>query len=226
MKKYNKEVTFIMDTNLKRKLKINRKIKFFCILLIIGICCFTASAMVYAETVKHTVVKGESMWKIAVKYKVGLSEIIAANDQIKNPALIYPGQVLNIPLVDTSVVSFEQEVIRLTNIERAKAGLPELKANWELCRVARIKSQEMSDKKYFSHQSPSYGSPFDMIKKFGISYKTAGENIAMGQRTPQAVVTAWMNSEGHRKNILNASFKEIGVGYVSSGNYWTQMFIG
>ena len=84
----------------------------------------------------------------------------------------------------------------------------------------------MHDKGYFSHTSPTYGSPFDMIKNFGISYRTAGENIARGQRTPLEVMDAWMNSAGHRANILNASFTQIGVGYVSDGNYWTQMFIG
>ena len=98
--------------------------------------------------------------------------------------------------------------------------------NWELSRVARYKSQDMKDKGYFSHTSPTYGSPFDMMKKFGITYRTAGENIAKGQRTPQAVVNAWMNSSGHRANILNSSFTQIGVGYVADGNYWTQMFTG
>ncbi|MBQ2931950.1 MAG: hypothetical protein IJE62_03780 [Clostridia bacterium] len=77
-----------------------------------------------------------------------------------------------------------------------------------------------------SHTSPVYGSPFDMMKSFGISYKTAGENIARGQATPQAVVNGWMNSAGHRANILNASYNTIGVGYVADGNYWTQMFVG
>ncbi|MCH5184854.1 MAG: SafA/ExsA family spore coat assembly protein [Oscillospiraceae bacterium] len=181
---------------------------------------------VSAETVSHTVVSGESMWKIAVKYKVGLSEIIAANPQISNPALIYPGDKLKIPLTDTAVTDYETEVVRLVNEIRVKNGLSKLKQNWELCRVARYKSQDMKDKNYFSHTSPTYGSPFDMMKRFGISYRTAGENIAKGQSTPQAVVNAWMNSSGHRANILNSSFTEIGVGYVKSGNYWTQMFIG
>ena len=105
-------------------------------------------------------------------------------------------------------------------------GLKKLTANWELSRVARYKSQDMKDKKYFSHTSPTYGSPFNMIKNFGISFKTAGENIAYGYSTPEAVVNSWMNSEGHRKNILNPNYTQIGVGYVASGHYWTQMFIG
>ena len=110
--------------------------------------------------------------------------------------------------------------------EAIKNGLKELTYDWELSRVARYKSQDMKDNGYFSHTSPVYGSPFQMMKSFGISYRSAGENIARGQATPQAVVNAWMNSSGHRANILNSSFTHIGVGYVSSGNYWTQMFIG
>ena len=84
----------------------------------------------------------------------------------------------------------------------------------------------MKNKNYFDHNSPTYGSPFDMMKSFGISYTSAGENIAMGQTTPEQVVQAWMDSQGHRENIMNPSFTQIGVGYVASGNYWTQMFIG
>ena len=174
----------------------------------------------------HTVVRGDTMWKLAVKYEVGTSEIIAANPQIKNPDLIYPGDRLVIPALDTSVRAYEQEVIRLVNVERAKAGLKALTEDWELSRVARYKSQDMHDLRYFSHTSPTYGSPFDMMKAFGIRYRTAGENIAMGYRTPAAVVQGWMNSPGHRANILNASYTKIGVGYVASGNYWTQHFIG
>lgn len=127
---------------------------------------------------------------------------------------------------ETDVSDYEKEVVTLVNEIRREYGLSELTLNTELSAAARAKSQDMKDNGYFSHTSPTYGSPFDMMKSFGISYGTAGENIAMGYRTPEAVVDAWMNSEGHRANILNSSYKEIGVGYVSSGNYWTQMFIG
>ena len=95
--------------------------------------------------------------------------------------------------------------------------------------VANIKSRDMIEKGYFDHTSPTYGSPFDMMKKFNISYNTAGENIAMGQRTPSEVMTDWMNSSGHRANILNSNFTELGVGIYKGANgtiYWTQMFIG
>ena len=186
----------------------------------------TMALPVGAASKTHTVVPGDTLWKIAVKYQVGTSEIISANPQIKNPDLIYPGQAVTIPTLDTTVSSYEQKVIDLVNQIRVQNGLKKLTANWELSRVARYKSQDMKDKKYFSHTSPTYGSPFNMIKNFGISFKTAGENIAYGYSTPEAVVNGWMNSEGHRKNILNPNYTQIGVGYVASGHYWTQMFIG
>ncbi len=126
----------------------------------------------------------------------------------------------------TEVSAFEQEVFELTNAERVKAGLSPFTLDTELSKVARIKSQDMKDNNYFSHTSPTYGSPFDMMKAFGISYKSAAENIAQGQKTPEEVVQAWMNSQGHRENILNANYTHIGIGHVSDNNYWTQMFIG
>lgn len=178
-----------------------------------------------ASAATHTVVRGDTMWKIANKYEVGTREIINANPRVVNPDLIYPGQLLNVPQTDSAVSSFESEVVRLVNIERSKNGLSPLTHDWELSRVARYKSQDMKNKNYFSHESPTYGSPFDMMRSFGISYRSAGENIAKGQTTPQKVVNAWMNSQGHRANILNKNYTHIGVGYVQSGNYWTQMFI-
>jgi uncharacterized YkwD family protein/spore coat assembly protein SafA len=193
---------------------------FFAVMLVGMLTVFASAAA------SHTVVPGDTMWKIAVKYQVGLSEIKGANPHIKNPDLIYPGQVLNIPEGDAQALGYESEVVRIVNEERAKRGLRELKHNWQLSRVARYKSQDMKDLGYFSHTSPTYGSPFQMIKSFGITYRSAGENIARGQRSPKEVVNAWMNSSGHRANILSSSFTEIGVGYASDGNYWTQMFIG
>ncbi|MGG0736476.1 CAP domain-containing protein [Niallia taxi] len=126
----------------------------------------------------------------------------------------------------SSVSAFEKQVVELTNAERAKNGLPALTLDTNLSKVARAKSEDMSKNNYFDHTSPTYGSPFAMMKQFGISYKAAGENIAKGQTTPEQVVKAWMNSEGHRANILSDKFTHIGVGYVANGNYWTQQFIG
>lgn len=202
------------------------KTKFKLFITVTAAFLILSSIQIFAAGYTHTVVSGDSLWKIAVKYQMGLSEIIAANPQFVNPALIYPGDKVYVPAHETAVTSYEEEVIRLVNEIRVQNGLPKFTTNWELSRVARYKSQDMKDKNYFSHTSPTYGSPFDMIKSFGISYRTAGENIARGYSTPKAVVDGWMNSPGHRANILNASFTQIGVGYVQSGHYCTQMFIG
>lgn len=120
--------------------------------------------------------------------------------------------------------SYAKQVADLVNQERAKAGLTPLQFDASLSKVALAKASDMSQNHYFDHTSPTYGSPFDMMKQFGINFMTAGENIAMGQRSPQEVMTQWMNSAGHRQNIMNSSFTKIGVGYVNG--YWVQEFIG
>ena len=179
------------------------------------------------NTRNYVVQSGDSMWKICNKFEVGVPEIISINPQVSNPNNIYPGNILKIPNID-GTKAIENEVIRLVNVERSKNGLAGLKANWQLCRVARYKSEDMRDKNYFSHTSPTFGSPFDMIKNFGICFSAAGENIAMGQQTPSSVMTSWMNSTGHRQNILNTNYTEIGVGIAKSSNggiYWVQQFI-
>ncbi|SDI49033.1 CAP domain-containing protein [Alteribacillus bidgolensis] len=117
-------------------------------------------------------------------------------------------------------------VIELTNQEREKNGLSALKADSEVAEVAQAKSEDMAKNNYFAHNSPTYGSPFNMLNDFGVDYTAAAENIAAGQGSAEEVVQAWMNSEGHRKNILNKEVTHIGVGYVEEGNHWTQMFIG
>lgn len=146
---------------------------------------------------------------------------------------IYPQSTNNTGNTNTNtntsqMNSDEQEVFNLINNQRANNGLSALKNDSELQRVARIKAQDMEDNNYFSHQSPTYGSPFDMMKSFKISYNTAGENIAANSSNSGAV-NAWMNSSGHRSNILNSSFNYTGVGVVSSSKYgkmYVQMFIG
>lgn len=124
--------------------------------------------------------------------------------------------------------SDEKEVFDLINKQRTNNGLAALKNDSEVQRVARIKAQDMVDNNYFSHTSPTYGSPFDMLKSFKNSYKTAGENIA-GNSSNSSAVTAWMNSSGHKANILNSNFNYTGIGVVSSPKYgkmYVQLFIG
>lgn len=122
----------------------------------------------------------------------------------------------------------ELEVFNLINEQRTKNGLSALKIDSEVQNVARIKAKDMVNNNYFSHTSPTYGSPFDMLNSFKVSYKTAGENIA-GNSSNSAAVTAWMNSSGHKANILNSSFNYTGVGVVNGSKYgkiYVQMFIG
>ena len=126
---------------------------------------------------------------------------------------------------NASVSAIEKEVLDLTNAERQKAGLAPLQTDSNLMNSARQKSTDMATNKYFSHTSPTHGSPFDQMKANGVSYKSAAENIAMGQRTAEEVVKGWMESPGHKENILTPDFTHIGIGYDENGNYWTQQFI-
>ena len=128
----------------------------------------------------------------------------------------------------TAMTTDEKEAFDLINNQRTQNGLSALKLDTETLRVARIKAQDMVDNNYFSHNSPTYGSPFQMLNSFKISYKTAGENIA-GNSSNSSAVTAWMNSSGHRANILNSSFNYTGIGVVKSSKYgkvYVQMFLG
>lgn len=192
------------------------------------------------------------MYLIAKRYNVPFLEILKLNQHFKNQHLIYPGEKILIPQHNTgtsssqgsasdnitdknnspseSAVSQQAEaVLKLVNEERSKQGLKSLKLSNKLTQIANTKAQDMAVKNYFNHTSPTYGTPFEMLQHFGVSYRSAGENIAAGQKSPQEVMNAWMNSSGHRANILNSSYTELGVGYYSGGSYgteWVQLFIG
>lgn len=175
----------------------------------------------------YIVKKGDTLWTISRTFQIGLSEMISANPQVTDPNIIYPGQNIKIPSI-ASETSFESRVTELTNKERQKNGLPPLRADRNLSQVALYKSRDMRDAGYFSHRSPAYGTPDEMLKRFHISNRSASENIAAGQLNPEEVVREWMNNPVHRKNILNKSYTHVGVGYVEGGTYgtyWTQLFI-
>ncbi|MNW39190.1 Cysteine-rich secretory protein family protein [compost metagenome] len=116
------------------------------------------------------------------------------------------------------------KVVALVNKERAAAGLKPLTVHTNLSKMAKDKAIDMFKNKYFSHTSPLYGSPFDMMDAYNITYRYAGENIAKGQKSAEEVVEDWMNSPGHKANIMNANYNLIGVGYYNG--YWVQEFIG
>lgn len=201
-----------------------------------------------------TVQKGDSIWNIAQRYKIPFSKMLELNRHLHNPHLIYPLDKIEMPEnaehgtgastkedsrsddiqhgdqepTDHETSSQAEAVLNLVNAERSKQGLKPLTLSAKLTDIATMKSKDMADKGYFDHTSPTYGSPFQMLQDFGVHYSSAGENIAAGQKTPEEVMQAWLNSSGHRANILNANFTELGVGFYQGGNYgvyWTQLFI-
>ncbi|WP_416235432.1 CAP domain-containing protein [Paenibacillus campi] len=115
------------------------------------------------------------------------------------------------------------KVTKLVNQQRAKLGLKPLAVDSKLQKMAQIKAVDMANKGYFSHTSPTYGTPFKMMNTFGIKYTYAGENIAKGQSSAAEVMNAWMNSKGHKANILNKQYTHIGVGF--QNGVWVQEFI-
>ncbi|MFD2611779.1 CAP domain-containing protein [Paenibacillus gansuensis] len=145
---------------------------------------------------------------------------------VEQPAVQQPTAPKPVPQqpVASADSSYVKEVVSLVNQERAKAGLKPVAFDTALSKMAHDKAVDMYNKNYFDHNSPTYGSPFDMMNSYGIKYSTAGENIAKGQQSPQQVMNDWMNSPGHRANILNGSFTKIGVGYYQGE--WVQEFIG
>ncbi len=154
--------------------------------------------------------------------KVGAINPEDVNPMVENSTL--EGQQTNIKKLTPN----EQELLRLVNAERSKHGLSPLKVDLELAEVARFKSQDMIDNDYFSHYSPTYGSPFEMLQNFGIKYIYAGENIA-GNQSVKAAHESLMDSKGHKENILNESFTHIGIGIKEGskmGKIFTQLFIG
>lgn len=217
------------------------------IAIVIGVLTSPASARSV-----YTVQAGDSMWAIAQKFKVSFAEILRLNKNYPNPALIHPNDLIVIPegshgigtiehsekdniaqgnasALEGSASAFENEVLRLVNQERAKQGLNALTLDTKLLSLAEMKAQDMAEKGYFDHTSPTYGTPFEMLQHYGVRYRSAGENIAAGQKTAQEVMQSWMNSSGHRANILNAGYTKIGIGYKTGGKYrtyWTQLFIG
>lgn len=140
-------------------------------------------------------------------------------DQPGNPAPDQPG-------TDGSQDAFANEVVRLVNEERAKAGLPALTVDRGAASAAQVRAKEIE--RSFSHTRPDGSSFNSALTEAGVNFSGAGENIAYGQNSPEKVMEGWMNSSGHRANILNSSYTSIGVGHyqnASGVNYWTQLFI-
>jgi uncharacterized YkwD family protein/spore coat assembly protein SafA len=202
----------------------------------VGLSVLVGSSAAMAAPATHTVSGNDTMWLISQKYGISLTSLIKANPQVANPNVIWSGMSLNIPgststnagtktpvTTAPSQTTFASQVVNLVNQERSKAGLGPLTSNSALTAMALDKAKDMYNNGYFDHTSPTYGSPFDMMSTYGIRYSYAGENIAKGQQTPEAVMKAWMNSTGHRQNILSPNFTQIGVAFYNGE--WVQEFI-
>lgn len=210
------------------------------------------SSSTFASAQHCNVQKGDSMWKIAKEYHVLFHDVLRLNKHLhKNPNLIHPNDKVELPdgstgsnttqgsnddniqtedneTTERGESSQAEEVLRLVNAERAKVGLAKLTLSNKLTSVANTKAKDMAVNRYFDHTSPTYGSPFEMLHHFGVNYSYAGENIAGGQPDAKTVMNSWMNSSGHRANILNKNYTQLGVGYYVGGlynTYWVQEFI-
>ena len=128
------------------------------------------------------------------------------------------------PVVEETPESVEEQVLELVNEARAQEGLPTLKMDEKVMEAAAVRAEEMLE--LYDHSRPDGRSCFTALKEAGANYRAAGENIAYGYPTAEDVMEGWMNSKGHRENILNRDFDKIGIGYQPDGNYWVQMFIG
>lgn len=213
---------------------------------------FGFSAAVSAQcTVQH----GDSIYRISERYKIPFHKMLELNKHLQNPHLIFPKDKIEMPnygehgtgtstnensasddiqygdsQVEQSAPSqIATEILNLVNAERSKNGLQPLKMSEQLRSIANLKAQDMAQNNYFDHTSPTYGSPFQMLQDFGVHYSAAGENIAAGQKTASEVMRAWLNSSGHRANILNENFDTLGVGIADGGqygSYYVQLFTG
>ena len=220
-------------------------------LLIAAVLSILAIGTAKPASAQHCDVrKGDSMWRIAQRYNVLFKDVLELNKHFKNPHMIHPKDEVELPDGSTGTSTDQastgdsversteegrtsentqaEAVLKLVNEERSKAGLSPLTLSDKLTEIANIKASDMAEKNYFSHQSPTYGSPFDMLKHFGVSFSYAGENIAAGQKSAEEVMEGWMNSSGHKANILNSNYTQLGVGFKRGGQYgteWVQLFI-
>ena len=220
-------------------------------LLLVAVLSILANGIAKPAAAQHCDVrKGDSMWRIAQRYNVLFHDVLELNKHFKNPHMIHPKDEVELPDGSTGTSTDQastgdsverstedgrtgemtqaEAVLKLVNQERQKAGVPALTLSTKLTEIANIKANDMAEKNYFSHQSPTYGSPFDMLKHFGVSFSYAGENIAAGQKSAEEVMEGWMNSSGHKANILNKNYTQLGVGFKRGGQYgteWVQLFI-
>lgn len=142
--------------------------------------------------------------------------------------ILIAGILFFMTILSINAVSYQEIILKKVNIARREKGLKPLKINEELNKIAIVKAKDMAKDEKLSHNSKKFGMTFNLIKKEGIRYSAAAENIARWHDTPEFVAKRWLNSKGHRKNILNPDYDETGIGLAkdkNGKNYWVQLFI-
>jgi uncharacterized protein YkwD len=173
--------------------------------------------------------KGDTLWKLSLKYHLHLQELLDANQHLHNPQLIFPGDIIYIPSNTIKKISREEEkLIQLINNKRFQVKLPPLVHDQNLSDVAKQKSLDMMRNQYVAHKSPEYGYPTLMLKKFQIDFRSVKENVGAGPNKADEIFDKWMNSYLQREVLLDKSTTHIGVGHVEGGlhrNYWSALMI-
>jgi spore coat assembly protein SafA len=181
----------------------------------------------------YIVLEGDTLWGIAINHQVSLEEIIRSNQQIIDPNLIYPGQVIIIPSVEKNgryktLSKEENRLAVLLNKERIQIGKKPLTIDESLSKAAALKAIDMIKNNYIAHISPTYGSPASMLKKLNITFYSVNETIGAGDQSAELVLSTWMNSSSNRVVILNEQATKMGIGYAKGGtygHYWTVLII-
>jgi spore coat assembly protein SafA len=188
---------------------------------------FYFSVITFALT-QYKVQPGDTLWNISLKHHVELNELLQLNQQVRNPELIYPGQLIFLPFKQESINPEQKKMLGLLNAERKKLGLKPLVNNQTLSTIAEKKSQDMMLNKYVAHNSPTYGNPKDMLVTYKVPFKQVRENIGAGPNTTEEMFQTWINSQVNHNNILEKKATHVGIGYAKGGlhgHYWTVIII-
>ncbi len=198
--------------------------KRFTVMLLCLLCLFSFTC--YADDGVYTVQDGDTLWKVAVKLKVGLKELMKLNPHIADPDVLRVGEKLIIPPRDEESDKLEMTLAKLINDFRVLNGVEPIHINWQLARLARIKAEDMNETAHYSRTSLTYGTTFDMMKLFKIPAQSAAENIAYGYMNADEVMKAWLQFDEEFQNILNPRYTDMGVGVARGKEFtWSVLFV-
>jgi uncharacterized protein YkwD len=205
-------------------MKKNVKFLFFFLVL----CLLFKDPLTTKAKTEYRVQQGDTMWKISLKHNITLRNLLAENLQVDNPDLIYPGEIIFLPIIQRDSESEKIVLLQLINSQRIKAGLRPYELDQTLSRIAEKKSIDMKEKQYIAHKSPTYGNPTEMIRSFHIPVRSVKENIGVGEGSAREIFNTWMSSQLHQENVLQKRATHIGIGYAKGGlhgHYWTILII-